>query len=421
MPSLNIPLYTNQRTRLSIRSRRVLWVVLLGLIFCFLVFLTSNLWFNRDSLSAFAPKETLATIHLTPTTKEWNKLITDFGDLSIITDRPLTIGDLANFKPSEAAIFILPEGKTAVALRTLEKNLPQDLLKAYGINLQKLGTNHWLLSSDPIPFSTKGQTKFHISSIWPKTFGYITVDKSVGRITFSENGYFFALHEENTAFALPFLPPETIAAVVLQKDKPVNLTSLLNRFDQLIEPLKLLKSTDLMSEIQKENSLFLIAKSLENPNKIDFLVETELNSGITASLMQTIATIQNPTINPLVLPDNSTAQEILVDPSKIELASEWLDGQEIKSAKIGNDKIFTTQKDNKTLISSNITLLNEYLKNKANKQTVCGSKENLVFINTKEAAGFLNDSDFLSNLVLKQIALKFNSFALNHNGFTICR
>jgi uncharacterized membrane protein len=80
--------------------------------------------------------------------------------------------------------------------------------------------------------------------------------------------------------------------------------------------------------------------------------------------LETSAFFHNLTEKPLSMPDNSEVKELIIDESLVDFASFWINNLEIKSA----GGLLTTENEKNKIISSNQTLLEDYLQNK-NKET----------------------------------------------------
>jgi len=422
MSRLNIPFSSNSGTRHSTRSWRVLWLLITILaVFAATTFL-ANLWFNRDSLSGFAPKGTVATIHLTPNQKQWERLLQDFSNVPIISNRSLTIKDLVNYKPSELSILVLPNNQTAVAIRTLEKNLPLDVLSSLDVTKQKLGSSRWLLSSEVIDFSQNHSTKLNFGSIWPNNLGTITLSGVSGAISVQKTGYSFANQTKtNPSLWLPPLPTETIAAAVMPKNQNTDFSNLFQRFGLLLNPLEIIQSQDLQQALKNADSLILLAKFEETPEQTDFLIKTTLDFSTVAKLIQTSAALQNPVEQPLLLPDGSTSQEIVINKNPAETETVTINGKNVNKISTKNGEIFYLTEENNSIIASNQKLLEDFLlSSDQKKQTFCGSNQNLVFLNPDKLGSFMSQKDFSSNPAFYQTLLGFKNFVLNKNGFSVC-
>lgn len=421
---LNIPLSTHSRTRLSTSSRRVLWLALVLFFFALITIILTNLWVNRDSLSSFAPEETLVTIHLTPNQKQWTNLINDFGNLPLISERSLTIKDLSDFKIKELSIFVLTNNRTAIAVRTGKQSIPQDLISFLDLNNKKLNSNSWFLSSEDLNPSNINKTKINFSSLWSNNIGSIITIKKTGAIYLQKNGYFFKEENEfkNQDVYLPTLPSKTIAAVALENQN-IDLLNLFNQFKLILKPLEIIKDLDFWQNLEKNKTLVLLAKSEEKPGTTNFLIQTQNNSSLVSQIILASAALQTPIIKKTSFPDGSLAEEIIIDPSQIKSENVIISGQDVQKIKTENGEILALIKENNSIISSNEKLLEDYLYNQnltTKNQTICGSEKNLVFfdINNLDKSAVLND--FYQNQFFVQAISKFNNFIVTKKGFLLC-
>ena len=333
-----------------------------------------------------------------------------------MTDRPLTTTDLIAFKPKEIAIFVDKNGNSSVAIRTNEKNLNKELLNSYGIITQKLGQNKWLLFSEPPSLIPNGRTKFSLGSIWPNTIGKITLGDFSGHIKVKDNGYAVEIPKTKlTGNVLPSLPLETVAALAFQPGNESGLSSLLNQIDLLLEPLKTITSEQLVNKIKENGAVILLTNN-------NFLIETSLESTFLFQTIQTAAAFQSPTVETMNLPDGSLADEIIVDPSKVDFGSVWIKGQEAKSVETPNGSLLALDGEKTDIIASDSSLLEQYLNKKTEKVSpTCGSKNNLVYLKPKELENTMfGEHNSITSPSLLQIALKFNEIAVDNNKIYLC-
>lgn len=417
---LNIPL-SSSRTRLSTRSRRVLWIFIFFVIYLTTAVVLANLWVNRDSLSNFTPDGNVATIHLTPNQKQWARLITDLDNLPLISNRPLTIKNLADLKIKELSIFVLTDGQTAVAIRSSEE-LPMDLLSSLKINYKNLGKNRWLLSSEVLSSLKSGRTKLNFSSIWPKNIGTITINNETRPIYLNKSGYFFAeswIKKDRSQY-LPALPENTVAAAIILKDQDTDLSGFFTQIGLLSDPLNILNALEFWREIKKDDFIILLAKNEENPKKIDFLIQTSINQQTVSKALMIAAAFKNPLIQTTSLPDGSFVKEIVADPNNIVANTVFINGKNTQKFTTADGEILALNQENNSIISSNQNLLEKFVSSEKAKQKTCGLKNNLIFINTNELKNVLLKEDFLKNPLFLQFIIEFKNFALNNGGFTVC-
>ena len=410
MSRLNIPLSTNQSTRPGLIKGRVLWIFGFWGMVILISWILANLWFTRDTLSSYAPDGTIVVVHLTPSRLVWTKLITDFDDLPLISERSLTISDLADLKPKEISIFSF-EGASAIAIRTSEKNLKREILNSYGINIQKLGRNRWLLSNKPLPYATQGDTKWSFGSIWPGTVGSLRLEGFFGHITANKNGYSIDIPKtKKTGDYLPALPETTVSAISLQSSAELGLSDLFLRFNTLLAPLEVVDGEQISQKIKENGGIIILTKD-------GFLLESTLDSTILSQTLKTAAFFKNPEIKPMIMPDGSTVQEIFINQDNFEPALVWINGQEVMSVKTNNGQFLALDGAEADIITSNQSLLEEYLNKKSEKtKKQCGSKNILVFFKPKE----LNIGFQIKNPTLIETALVFNTISLSTNKMYLC-
>jgi len=416
MLRLNIPLSTNQSTRPNFIKGRVLWILIGWLMLILGSFIIAELWFTRDTLSAYAPDNTIAVVHLIPSRQVWTKLISDFGNLPLISNRSLTIIDFAGLKPKEISIFVFDNNNSAVAIRTNEKNLNKEVFDAYGINIQKLTRNRWLFSSKPLPYAAKGKTNWSLGSIWPGTIGNLQLDNFFGHIIANKNGYSVDIPKtKKTGDYLPAFPESTIAAVSLQPKAEIDLSNLFNQFDTLLNPLGTIESEQIGQKLNENGGKIILSNN-------GFLLETVFDSSFLSQILKTAAVFRNLTLEPMPMPDGSLVQEMKINQSEVNFDSILIKGHEVKSVKTENGQFLALDGEKTDIIASNQTLLEEYLGQKINKtNNKCGSQNRFVFLKPKDIENALfNDKKFVSNPILLKSAVKFTEISINKNKMYLC-
>ncbi|MFH1314895.1 MAG: hypothetical protein ABIH67_00685, partial [Candidatus Uhrbacteria bacterium] len=146
-------------------------------------------WFTRDTLAAYAPENTAITIRLTPTKQTWPILLDKFSNLSLITDRGLTLNIIAPYIQGEVSVFINRDHSRVLAFHgQIPEEIKTTLIDAgYIVETNSktviISKNIYNLNSQPkkIPF---------VSRMLPNTLGYILFDtneKLVLKLNLSES------------------------------------------------------------------------------------------------------------------------------------------------------------------------------------------------------------------------------------------
>ncbi|MFA6132138.1 MAG: hypothetical protein WC702_03725 [Patescibacteria group bacterium] len=416
MLRLNIPLSTNQSTRPNLKKGRVLWILFGFFILVLVPFTLANLWVSRDTVSSFAPEGTLAIIHLTPSRQAWTKLINDFGGLTLISDRSITIRDLAGLKTKEISIFYLQNNASAVAIRTRERNLQREILNSYGISVQKLGRNRWLLSNRPLPYSVDSKTTWSLSSIWPRTLGTVRLDGFLGQITANKRGYSLDTPKiKKVTSLLPNLPEAVTAAVSFQPNSKTDLSAIFLRFDTLLDPLGTIKSEEIAQKMEENGGMVLLTNS-------DFLIETTLESSFLSQILQTAAVFRSPIVKTMPMPDGSFVQEMFIDQTGAEFSSIWINGSEVKSTKTENGSFFALDGEKTDIISSDQALLEDYLNKKQEKtNAVCGQKKLFAYLKPNELEkGVFGNTQYVVLPNLLNFGAKFEEIVLTSRKVFLC-
>lgn len=423
MSRLNIPFSTNQKTRPVKFSGRVLWLFSWLFLIFFSVIL-ANLWFNRDSLSSFAPKDTEFIVHLNPTKKIWVNLLNNFGTIPLISGNSLTFNDLLTINPKEITIFYLNNNETALAIRAQEQNIPKELLNSLEINVQKIGTNRWFLSRSFVPISTKSGLNYSFSFLWPTNLGVVYLDNFKGKITGKQNSYSLKIPQIKTQKEfLSNLPDTTIAALVIKNLADLNLSSLSSQLDLILKPLETITTGQIIEKIKETGATVILAGSENQPEKTSFIIEANFDQIFLLQILKTAASLQNPILEPLTMPDNSVVQEILIKPEQSEINTFWINGLEVKGAEIKNGQILALYRETGTdIIASDQQILEKYLNNKEEEQaSECKSTEIIGFLkpNTFNKT-LVGSSGSLNKPNLFEIINLFKEVSLESNKINFC-
>ena len=129
------------------------------------------MWFTRDSFN-FIPEGTVAKLHLSLDRGGWKDIEQILGHALPAPGIGLTVADLGSFTKGEMEIYFLENGETALAVRAKQKNLPNEKLEALGLVVTKIERQIFLLSrqelhthehksTNPWPF------QFPIGWTWP--------------------------------------------------------------------------------------------------------------------------------------------------------------------------------------------------------------------------------------------------------------
>ncbi|MBU0646482.1 hypothetical protein KJ611_03345 [Patescibacteria group bacterium] len=324
MQKLNIPMRNSYKT--TRRSRRVVWILLLALLLTVLAYCASFWWFSRQTISEIVPDGTIAIIRLAPDRNTWPIIEKNLLNIPLITGKSLTISDLVGFAQGEVAIYIQNDGNMSVGIRGSLNTLPRDELDAQGIVVREIGPNHLFLANQIMPFSTtqlkRGWNLPNIPFMFEtKLLGQILIlnDPLIrGDIYGDGNNLEISLPKSDLT-ALPWKTiPEDVFGIMstpfltnfsVHSNLPVyplieefdqNLASFTRIFEQNIELVMLSNDEDgvgfLISSYQDEN-------------------DPEMHK----KLIKLSAALHSPRISDFVLSDNSTAQEISVDPAAISV------------------------------------------------------------------------------------------------------
>jgi hypothetical protein len=415
MPRLNIPLSTRQSTRPRFLKGRVLWILAGWLVLGLTIFVITNLWLTRDTLSALKPEGTIATIHLTLSKQVWTKLISDFNDLFLIPGKSLTISDLAELEPKEISVFIM-ENNMAMAIRVEKNNLDQNFLASYGVGAEKLDQNRWFFSNKPLSHSNKERAGWSLGFLWPKTIGTLQTKDFSGRILTNKDGYSVNIPKiKQTSSFLPALPEQTTVAVSFQPGAEIGLSSLFSHLNVLLNPLETTRGETIVEKLKESGGIIVLTKD-------EFLIETKIGSSNLSQILQTATALQNPTTKILSIPDGSLAQEIVINKNGGEITSIWSNGREIRTIPSKNSQFFVFDGQDTDIFASDQALLEEYLGRKQEKSNnLCGRDKTLAYLKPTEVREkFYDGNDPVNSSVFWDFISNFTQITLKNGKINLC-
>ncbi|HLD17628.1 MAG TPA: hypothetical protein VJB99_00955 [Patescibacteria group bacterium] len=280
----------------------------------------TRLWQGRDTVSSFAPDGTMVLLRFAPTQNLWSDILRDFGEIRLTRNKPLTLKNLSPFLGKELAIFLLSDGTVATVVRSNQKPFPEKELKIYGVVVQRVKKNIYLLSESPLTLPVHPQkVPLNLSALLPETVGTLSIhlpEKLVrGRIQKKSAGYEAVLsgfsEETSSSNFLQALPPLTNAAVSFSPGPTPFFP-----FFSALKPFIPAENTA-FSSFQKalEYSGGAVYLFQEEPLSSLFLIQERLEPSFAAALLQTMAVSFSPIHRPLFLPDGSAAEELITDSS----------------------------------------------------------------------------------------------------------
>jgi len=413
---LNIPLHGSKTTR---HRRRVVWTygIVLG-IWIILMWILAVLWFTRDLLSSYAPDETGVIIHLVPEKNHWDTLLRDFGHIPLISHRPFFLRDILPFTKGDLAIFLLKDGSTAVIIRTSESNIPVHKLEIYGISIQQLDRNIFLLSEHPLPFSPKKTLHLETKALFPGSLGSILFfeDQKIFRSSLYSvaKGYTFYLPREKevSSPSLPVLPQKTIAAITFSPFSMDELFFILTKLNRLIEPIHADMLSSLKETLEKQGGIIAFTQTdMKNPHFI-LQFKTE-KSNLLETILKIASAFQKPIIRPLLLPDGTSAQEIIIDPANTVVEQTNIEGNQSMRVQTAVGSLIGTNRESDSYLSTNEELLHFWLgSDKKDGQKTCAKNPVAIFFPPQASFFLLEEKHSIESNILLNLTKNFQQIGI---------
>jgi len=365
MQRLNIPFDRHKQT--TRRKRRVVWMFVSGyLLVALSAWFLSTLWLSRDTVSAAAPDRTNIVIRLTAVKKNAPLYLEFLGNTPLLSGRSLTIRDLLPHIHGEFALFLLEDGSRAVAIRSSEADIPYELFDHFGVVTREVTPNVFLLSAQPLPVAgTAVKKTLSGPSLFPGTrkLGSVSINSPdeplYGSILLSKKNLSVRFNNMPLSSELPQMLPQNVFAAVSTPALPnTNVLSLSKQIDNFIAPFGAKKTEDISSTVLKNPGYILLS---ETENKVSFLISTSENlfdEGDQMRFLSTFAALKNPKQQEWLLPDQSSAIELVSDPSTVSVEERIFFGTPVQQVYATKDEqMFTAQKDGQVVITNNEDLL----------------------------------------------------------------
>lgn len=395
MDRLSIPLHRTPYT--TRRTWRVVWFFAL-ILFIFSVSL--SVWYGRNTTAVFIPSDSVAVLRFSVNRFNQENIRTILNGFPLISGRTITFEDLKTAVRGEFSVFFMPDGASAVAIRSEERLLPRTLLDAHGVLIQQVRPHVFLLSSTMVPLiQNHAPGTSWIRSIHPfsQKIGSLSVKESL----WATGGIFVSSKKISIYFPQtqlskhPFtnIPEDTIAVLSLPTSVPISLNGTFRSTDRLLTQFNTPTVSSLTSLFSGSNGGIILTRTKENQSS-GFLFATEgiLDMDQTKNLLKTATALKTPVLKTWRMPDNSKTQEIIVDPSLVSIQEYTAFGTNILRATTGsNESIFMAKTSRYTLISNNEELLRGWFQNKIEKKKQ-SCVRNHAFLSTKDVLSILSDS-----------------------------
>ncbi len=308
MQRLNIQL--SRHTKTTRPNQQVVWLVgFVALILIFLTWRLSAIWFTRDTLLAASPDSTILAIELFLSPKTTPIIAKMFGNVTLISNRSLSLHDLTHITNGEVAIFVTKDGSRAVAIRGNEASLPKELLTSYGITSQIVRPGVVLFSETLLSVSGINSRVsfpfFPSSSLW------------LGRVELPDLGVSGTLTKNSGELLLSLKTPKS--KKINTKKLPAGVLSMLlpDSGEQNAPPVStysMNQTSQMLDLLRKEHRIFMQKDEL---GELQILVSIP-NSGweqndLTVAL-QKMGSYLSPKIQEKILADGTSTKEILIEP-----------------------------------------------------------------------------------------------------------
>lgn len=367
MERLHIPLGSS-----PIATRRPRWVVwLLGVVALFLlVFVGTNWWFGRADIGRAAPDGTDIVVRLQPGPSAWQNVIQTLGNIPAVSGRGLTLKDLAPSIQGEFAFFVNSDGSWSLGIRSSTKLLPQAMLDAQGISVQNAGSGLYLLSN-----STQSIVPLRLPSpsFWQRdwfgpTIGTVYVQNDTGwiagRLQTEKIGWNMTFPKMVAAsFPWKNLPTGTIAALATPTfSKTLDFSQGAATLDDFLKNFNIPSFQGITSDLLQKQGLVLLTKDASGSGFLLAGPASSISQSDGQQLIAMASALQNPQTQSWTLPDATTAEEIIADPSATTINQKTINGTNVLETKAGVDNSFLfAQNKNQYALSNRNDLLTYWL------------------------------------------------------------
>lgn len=368
--SLNIP-FSRSHTATR-RPRRVVWTFLIPIILVLVVFWhVSILWFTRSTVFVAAPESTIYAFQLLINEKTLPILENVLLKIPLITNRDLTISDLAPLTRGQIGWFFHEDGSRSIALRARKEELPLELFDAKQIAVQEVNSGLSLISETLQPvggISTKRTylgllpiIRTRIGQFWEKG------SKRSQLIVFAKGRFDVRL------------PTSDSGDLEVIKDVPTGTFAVLST--------PVFTNRDIYRSLPVPEEVFSTpgVVALSDPEDPSFFVRSELsmNEGERLLLIRTILSEKNAEKKPFVLQDGTVAQEQFADPDLISLEERMIAGKIFYHGTTGDDSLFLS-KDGEFILSDNEETLKKWLAGIREEKKLMECDANIAFANLKQ-------------------------------------
>ena len=321
MQRLNIPL--DRSIHATRPHRRVVWILAL----CapaLSAFFIAGWWFERPDVGTLAPEGTQLIFRLQPGASQWETVLGAIGHLTAVSDRALTLRELAPYSAGELSVYVDTEGRRSTAIRCTPDRIPHALLDAYGIAVQS-ADNGLVLLTDRVRPTEKNDLPRPKPWIGFGRIGTVFLREQngwkSGILTAQEHGWSIRLPKQTLpASPFPHLPKETVAFLATPAStKDIELSGVTERMESILAPFDLPALNVFSQELLQHKGGIVLTKQGDG---FSFLLGGrggDVSEDGWKKLLLAAAAFRHPKTQAWTLPDDTKAQEIRVDPSTVTM------------------------------------------------------------------------------------------------------
>ena len=306
--------------------------VVLLLLGCMLI----HNWFTRDTLAAYAPQNTKAIIHLTPTKNTWPVLLDRFSHAPILNSS-LSLQSIAPHVRGELSIFIQKNGDRSLAFHgELPKNVKQALL-THGLVVNEPSSSTTTININ-IDETTNYKHKLSlINRINPRTIGQLTEvnqdETGASPIKLTGQGFNIKLGKFESSTLPNLIPHDSVLAAEISAGAqvPTYLNSV---------------PAPLLNYLQSNGGQIVFMLNQEtNSQRISLSVNYQIPNDELKQLHQYLASYSEPDLAIKTLDDNTRLAEIISNTGSIQISESTLGNATILSS----NRLTTMSESNTTL------------------------------------------------------------------------
>ncbi len=405
MERLNIPFKSGKTTR---PNRRVVStsLVLAGVIL-FGAFAFVRLVLGRSTLLALAPYD--AEVIDIVGRSSLLSVAEHFGEVPLLTDRPITLNAILADTRGEAELIILSNGERVLAYRGQVSNAQKAFYETLGVLVEVRGGTVLLSSSTNARSQLKeGRVHIGFSSILPGFFGFFRDGGKQYGLYMNAKGVragFVTLFDRR----LPTLPAATIAFTQFSGENQA--------ISSYIAALSGSGLFEAMHTLLSGRNGSLLLTHDDQGVGYRLTIEERVDSEVLTKLLQTSAALAHPTTKTVALRDGSYVDELEVDPSTVVMNVEEREDGVFITADQGDIHLRARQTAKETTITNRDGLLEEP---NMNEELVlaCGAKAETLVL-PESLANVVTSTATTTDKTASQLT-NFKELLILDKKFSIC-